>query len=404
MLHVQLLERAMKRGKYARQVPVRQSEARRGGEQGANLAEWAGGRGSGGKIAFAAVLCTVVLFETCSGASKALPTVGPIAFVSTPPLFSRKSVSMRPCAKSELSLRTCVWVRTVFGHRGVLRAAEMALGRTGKDGQNAGEIRKFLEGLRRADLQSLAKDNNVAANKKSAEIIDILLQRGLQVPELDARASPVTQARAHPFPSEESGNEKEMAPSLLLRTEEEEEEAAADKVGDWSEEKEDSGYHSDDNDGQSGADVALQLSSALSGLGAIVVYPAHGDFELELPVAAAQFGPRKDFVKGTLNADVETFFPPHCCEASRLGAQGMMQGQVAVMQRGGGVSFVKKALIAQELGAAALIIANTDDALFQPADPAGEEGARVSIPVWLIGAKDSMALQERLHSALKAPS
>ena len=82
----------------------------------------------------------------------------------------------------------------------------------------------------------------------------------------------------------------------------------------------------------------------------------------------------------------------------------MMQGQVAVMQRGGGVSFVKKALIAQELGAAALIIANTDDALFQPADPAGEEGARVTIPVWLIGAKDSMALQERLHSALKAPS
>jgi hypothetical protein len=391
----------------SRPVPLRRSEARRG-EQGTNLAEWAGGGGSGVKIAFAAFFCTVVLFETCSGASKALPTVGPVAFVSTPPLFSRKSVNMRPHAKSELSLRTCVWIPTVFGHRGVLRAAEMALGRTGKDGENAGEIRKFLEGLRRADLQSLAKENNVAANKKSAEIIDILVQRGLQVPQIDdARESPVTQARAPPFPSEENEHEKKKAPSLLLRTaaaEEQEQEEEADNVSDWSEKKEDSGYSSDDNDGQSGADVALQLSSALSGLGAIVVYPAHGDFELELPVAAAQFGPRKDFVKGTLNADVETFFPPHCCEASRVGAQGMMQGQVAVMQRGGGVSFVKKALIAQELGAAALIIANTDDALFQPADPAGEEGARVSIPVWLIGAKDSMALQERLDSALKAPN
>ena len=53
---------------------------------------------------------------------------------------------------------------------------------------------------------------------------------------------------------------------------------------------------------------------------------------------------------------------------------------------------VRRRLREQEMGASALIVANTDDQLFRPGDPSGE-GAGVTIPVWLIGAKDSTALQ-----------
>ena len=44
----------------------------------------------------------------------------------------------------------------------------------------------------------------------------------------------------------------------MLRTAaaEEQEEVVADKVSEWSEDKEDSSYYSDGNHGQSGADVA----------------------------------------------------------------------------------------------------------------------------------------------------
>ena len=57
----------------------------------------------------------------------------------------------------------------------------------------------------------------------------------------------------------------------------------------------------------------------------------------------------------------------------------------------------------QEVGAAALIIAKTDDTFFQLDTVGGKEGECVVNPVWLIGAKDSMTVQERLNSALIEP-
>lgn len=46
-------------------------------------------------------------------------------------------------------------------------AGRTSVAMTASSADGSGPIRQFLEGLRRADLQSLAKENNIAANKVS---------------------------------------------------------------------------------------------------------------------------------------------------------------------------------------------------------------------------------------------
>lgn len=303
-------------------------------------------------------------------------------------------------------------------------------------------MRAFLQKLKRADLQSLAKENNIPANKKSSEIIEQLIE---------ARDPGALLRRAEPSVGEGSSD------VVMSRVENDVDNAIVEE-GDGMEESKEDGFEEACDEAEIG-EAAIELSSQLGGLGAVVVFPTHGDFELELPVMAAEFGAQKNFIRGALKADEMVFFPPHDMPAG----DGVIETgrQIAVMQRGGGFSFVKKALIAQvgeqlatrctalrakchgvgclpsrvlvcvrasatvrarrlcvhsrkrrqtidetdrvcrgeekttceqEMGASALIVANTDDQLFRPGDPSGE-GAGVAIPVWLIGAKDSTALQ-----------
>ena len=214
----------------------------------------------------------------------------------------------------------------------------------------AGEQRlEILEGLSRAELQAVAKENGVPANKKSSEIIKLLLDLS---PRLDDAV------------------------------------VGRDEVG----------FDGGDDELRRGGQVtAPELATALGGLGIIVIYPADGgEGEIEFPIACAQFGSGANSLTGTLSASARVFTPPHSTDPAPRGGGGGKSGRIVVMQRGGGLSFVAKALLAQgsDHAASALIIANTDDTLFAPADLSGDGGA-VRIPVFLIAAKDAAALQVR---------
>jgi hypothetical protein len=236
-------------------------------------------------------------------------------------------------------------IRSAFG--GWLSRAAGLAANSGEAG--AGEQRReILEGLSRAELQAVAKENGVPANKKSSEIIELLL---------------------------------DLSPRLN------------DAVVD----RDEVGFDGGDKVRRGGQVTAPELATALGGLGIIVIYPAHGgEGEIELPIACAQFGGGANSVTGTLSASALVFTPPHSADPALGEGGGGKPGRIVVMQRGGGLSFVAKALLAQgaDHAASALIIANTDDTLFAPADPSGDGGA-VRIPVFLIAAKDAAALQVR---------
>ena len=203
----------------------------------------------------------------------------------------------------------------------------------------AGEQRRAtLQGLCRAQLQAVAKENGVPANKKSSEIIKLLLG-----PRPDNAVA-----------------------------------GSRDEVG--------LGVHV----------TAPKLATALGGLGMIVIFPAQGEDEIKLAIACAQFGGDAHSITGTLSASDCVFLPPHSSDPASGEGGGGKSGRIAVMQRGGGLSIVAKALLAQgaDHTASALIIANTDDTLFSPGDPLGE-GSAVRIPVFLIAAKDAAALHVR---------
>ena len=215
-----------------------------------------------------------------------------------------------------------------------------------------GGARQFLLGLPRADLQSLAKEHNIKANKKSADIIELLIECGVGASVLEHSGECSSAEMKH-----------KSAPASS------EEEENADK-----------------SNGAAALGAGVDLSSALSGLGTILVQPVEGDEELELPCASALFGSDAS-VSGRLNT--QCFSPPH--EAS----DGQkMEGEVALMQRGGGISFVAKALLAQEQRAVALVIANTEDTLLTPGDTTATlDGANVRIPVVLVSSLDGALLQ-----------
>ena len=212
--------------------------------------------------------------------------------------------------------------------------------------------RQFLRGLPRADLQSLAKEHNIKANKKSADIIELLIECGVGASVLEH--------------SGECSSGEIKHKSAFGSSEEEE--------------------NADKSNGAAALGAGVDLSSALSGLGTILVQPVEGDEELELPCASALFGSNAS-VSGRLNT--QYFSPPH--EAS----DGQkMEGEVALMQRGGGISFVAKALLAQEQRAVALVIANTEDTLLTPGDTTATlDGVNVRIPVVLVSSLDGALLQ-----------
>ena len=195
---------------------------------------------------------------------------------------------------------------------------------------NEDEVRAFLQKLKRADLQSLAKENNIPANKKSSEIIEQLIEAR------DPGALLLVQPSVRDITSD----------VVMSRVENGVDNAIVEE-GDGMEESEEGGEDGLEEacDEAEIGEAAIELSSQLGGLGAVVVFPTHGDFELELPVMAAEFGAQKDFIRGALKADEMVFFPPHDMPAGE-GVIGTGR-QIAVMQRGGGFSFVKKALLAQ---------------------------------------------------------
>lgn len=260
--------------------------------------------------------CSATLFHDTGSATRLAPAFcAPMPLQSAPALQSVFAQSnAQPRLGFHLSFPEC---RTESLRRHTPFTPSLSGSAVSDSGAGASrdedEVRAFLQGLKRADLQSLAKDNNIAANKKSSEIIEkLLLARRSRSVELHLPETSVGEGSS----------------DMTMRVE--------NDLDTPPREQEDEGGIEE---------AAVDLSSQLGGLGAVVVFPTHGDFELELPLMAAEFGAQKDSVRGTLNADEMIFFPPHRFSAGD-GVNGI-RGQVAVMQRGGGLSFVKKALIAQ---------------------------------------------------------
>jgi hypothetical protein len=77
--------------------------------------------------------------------------------------------------------------------------------------------------------------------------------------------------------------------------------------------------------------------------------------------------------------------PPHGCDPSQYAVR--VSGTIVAILRGGGCSFGIKAIAAQELGAKAVVIVNTDDSKTMRLMASPDETAQITIPVIMISNK-----------------
>ena len=122
----------------------------------------------------------------------------------------------------------------------------------------------------------------------------------------------------------------------------------------------------------------------------VEVYLAVGQLPVE-HVHVAQFGPRAAHVA----APAVLAEPRHA--DSLLSNAAQLQGNVALVERGH-VSFVEKARRAQQAGAIALIIINSDDTPYVPLGMQGDD--EVLIPVVCVRRRDGAVLTQANHTTL----
>jgi len=274
----------------------------------------------------------------CLPAAAHRDSVASFAPVTCPSSLGAQVAGARICSRTGRPAPAFFCRRLARRGPGVLAGAAEP-GQGGSGGGDDEEIRAFLQGLKRADLQSLAKASNIPANQKSSEIIEklVLVRHSLDISFVPATGEAIPGVLRVEDGDDEEGNEEEQKISA------ERDDEQSDWIAEDDEVEVQDEHDAIGNDNEI-TEAAVELSSQLGGLGAIVVYPTEGDFELELPLMAAQFGAQREFTGGTLHADEMVFFPPHVPGGE---SEGDINGQVAVMQRGGGLTFVKKALIAQ---------------------------------------------------------
>ena len=117
-----------------------------------------------------------------------------------------------------------------------------------------------------------------------------------------------------------------------------------------------------------------------------------GPRSLAVPFVSATFGA---YASPDRAVPLAVAAPPHLC--SLTGVERRVAGMAALVLRGGGCGFSEKALVAQKLGAALLVVVNSGDGamLAMAADPA----LALSVPAVMV----DHAAQEQLEKLMRAP-